>query len=266
MENETAGDEIIKQGSAGSDKIPVPPDNPTPEHAKSIGENHQQDQIADLKDRIRRAERWMISLTFAIAFFALCSIIVGILQWRAMRGQLNEMKTGSADTHALADAAKSQADATKKQLEAFEVVEGANIGVGLPGVNLVAGIIQMPFENYGRIPSPRTFIYVGVYKFLEKQPPFYAKHYVFGGDRTGIPTGTGKYGVNIPLELQPGETEKIVTGKERLQIGITLRYDNGFGKTSQPGFCFSYAPTNPTGWDACPVATFEDLQKMTPQK
>lgn len=56
----------------------------------------------------------MIYLTAAIAFFALCSVIVGYFQWSAMRGQLAEMKSGGIDTHALAQAARDQADAAQR--------------------------------------------------------------------------------------------------------------------------------------------------------
>ena len=55
----------------------------------------------------------MIGLTGAIAFFGLCSVIVGVLQWRSMNGQLKEMQRGGTDTHELAVQAKNQADRTK---------------------------------------------------------------------------------------------------------------------------------------------------------
>lgn len=55
----------------------------------------------------------MIWLTGAIAFFGLCTVIVGFLQWNAMKGQLSEMHSGGVDTHTLAEAAKRQADKTE---------------------------------------------------------------------------------------------------------------------------------------------------------
>src|SRR5258708_36168364 len=68
-----------------------------------------QAQITELKEHMKSSDRWMIALTFAIAFFALCSVLVGVLQWRSMNGQLKEMRDGSADTHILAKAAQTQA-------------------------------------------------------------------------------------------------------------------------------------------------------------
>src|SRR5260370_20749294 len=53
------------------------------------------------------AADWIVALfTVVIAF-------VGILQWKVIGGQLDEMKKGSADTHELAVQAKNQADRTK---------------------------------------------------------------------------------------------------------------------------------------------------------
>ena len=48
----------------------------------------------------------MIWLTAAIAFFALCSVVVGVCQWSAMSGQLREMKSGGVDTGILAIGSK----------------------------------------------------------------------------------------------------------------------------------------------------------------
>ena|SRR5437867_363388 len=62
-------------------------------------------EIQGLETRIKKAEWWMVWLTAAIAFFGLCAVIVGVLQWSAMRGQLGEMKSSGVDTHALAEAA-----------------------------------------------------------------------------------------------------------------------------------------------------------------
>jgi hypothetical protein len=95
---------------------PVPPNNPAPNATQSIREKSQQAQISGLEDRIRSGERWMIYLTAAIALFGLCSVGIGILQWRAMKGQLKEMRDGSMDTHTLAQAAKDQAEVTRQYL------------------------------------------------------------------------------------------------------------------------------------------------------
>ena len=77
-------------------------------------------EVKNIDDRVKRAERWMIGLTIAIAFFALCSVVVGVFQWQVMSGQLHEMRSGSgqtdqliAKTGTLASNAGTQAARTK---------------------------------------------------------------------------------------------------------------------------------------------------------
>ncbi len=70
-------------------------------------------KVQDIEDRVKRAERWMIGLTAAIALSALCGVVVGFLQWHTLRGQLGEMKSSGKDTRELVEAAKTSADAAK---------------------------------------------------------------------------------------------------------------------------------------------------------
>jgi hypothetical protein len=71
---------------------PPPPNDPPAPAAKNVPDEHMAAEVKDLEDRIRGAEKWMIYLTGAIAFFGLCTVAVGILQWCVMSGQLSEMK------------------------------------------------------------------------------------------------------------------------------------------------------------------------------
>jgi len=71
-------------------------------------------------DDIRRAEWWMIRLTGAIVVLTGGLVFVGYLQFRTMSGQLSEMKSGGADTHALAEAAKTLADQAIAQTAAMD--------------------------------------------------------------------------------------------------------------------------------------------------
>jgi len=100
---------IEKRPNARPFNSPTPPDNPHSPTAEGISHQDVQSEVKDIEDRVKRAERWMIGLTGGIAFFALCAVIVGILQWSAMNGQLKEMQGGSRDTHTLAQAADIQA-------------------------------------------------------------------------------------------------------------------------------------------------------------
>lgn len=96
---------------------PLSPKEPTPITATPISADPNRTQIELLEDRMRSAEKWMVWLTGAIAFFGLCTVVVGALQWGAMKGQLGEMQSGGVDTHALAVSAGKQADAAKSQVD-----------------------------------------------------------------------------------------------------------------------------------------------------
>ncbi|HZR29076.1 MAG TPA: hypothetical protein VFA71_09860 [Terriglobales bacterium] len=112
----------VQQQPAQQDTPPAsasspPPASPEPPlrlntEQKSNSEEHKEikEFKTEIEDRIRIAEKWIIWLTAAIAFFALCQVAVGIFQWYVMSGQLTEMRNGSTDTHTLAESAKRQAD------------------------------------------------------------------------------------------------------------------------------------------------------------
>src|ERR1700686_2566217 len=115
----------VKQRPDGQSlNTPPPPNDPYPPAAQGISRQEVQSQVDGIEDRVKRAERWMIYLTGAIAFFGLCSVVVGLLQWRAMNGQLREMHEGGIDTHALADAASNQADAAQQFSDTAEDING----------------------------------------------------------------------------------------------------------------------------------------------
>jgi len=88
----------------------------------------------------------MIWLTAAMAFFALCGVVVGILQWitssgqkitmdqtfdtmfiqtKVMQGQLEQMKGSSAQTNKLITSASTQALASSKQADAAKITAEA---------------------------------------------------------------------------------------------------------------------------------------------
>lgn len=94
-----------------------PPNNPNGRTAQDEANADVKAEITEIEGRLKRAELWMIIFTGAIAVFGLCAVIVGVLQWKTMSGQLGEMKSGGADTHALAEAAKAQATAASAQAE-----------------------------------------------------------------------------------------------------------------------------------------------------
>jgi hypothetical protein len=118
MKQDPPSDSEQQQRSQQTKKIPKPPNHPNATKTEAISTDPIRAKQEELEERIRRGERWLIYLTAAIAFFGLCSVIVAILQWRVMSGQLAEMKSSSADTKDLAQAAKDQAGSTRILAEA----------------------------------------------------------------------------------------------------------------------------------------------------
>lgn len=105
-------DNVNQESSDGSPNIEAvnsqsTPDDPRGQETQAISDQSVQSDIKDIDNRVKRAERWMIWLTGAIALFALGAVVVGVLQWRVMSGQLREMKSGGVDTHNLAVASLS---------------------------------------------------------------------------------------------------------------------------------------------------------------
>jgi hypothetical protein len=94
-------------------QTPPPPDNPPTPPAQTIPDQHVEAEVKILGDRVKRAEWLMIGLTAGIVLLTLGLVIVGVLQWRVLSGQLREMHDSGIDTHDLAVAAGKQADRTK---------------------------------------------------------------------------------------------------------------------------------------------------------
>src|ERR1019366_2807113 len=75
---------------------PTPPHTPPSPPAQSVTNNGMEGAIHAVEDRVKRAEKLMIGLTGGIVLLTFGLVIVGILQWSAMRGQLREMQLSGA--------------------------------------------------------------------------------------------------------------------------------------------------------------------------
>src|SRR5450755_4212385 len=109
MPNQEPTEKVQTDSDNYTPQIPPSTDNPTGTNTKTKAEDGESSKIDSLQKSVRDAERWMIWFTGALAFFALCSVVVGLLQWNSMNGQLAELRSSSSDTHELAMAAKTQA-------------------------------------------------------------------------------------------------------------------------------------------------------------
>ena len=68
--------------------------------------------------------------------------------------------------------------------------------------------------------------------------------------------------VSIPLPGFVTNTEgpAIKRRQETLGIAGKITYGDGFGATDTTAFCLTYDP-DPDGWNACPIASFKELQR-----
>src|SRR5260370_20395908 len=102
MPDDTPGEGVKQEGVTESPEgetvhPPPPPHNPPALAAQPVGGQPNNTEIQSLKDEVRVAEKWMIWLTGAIAFFGLCTIGVGILQLLVMSCPLAEMENCGVD-------------------------------------------------------------------------------------------------------------------------------------------------------------------------
>ena len=122
---------------------PLTPNQPNTANAQAVSGKKVKSNVKSLKDRFNAAEKWMIILTGVIAFSALCQVGASLMQWRAMKGQLKEIRSGSVDIKASTKASRDFADSAEK----------INTGVGnaVDKLNLQAGELQRSVEQANRL-------------------------------------------------------------------------------------------------------------------
>lgn len=142
---------------AKSITAPSPPYAPSAEPTQGVSDHNMQAQVKGIEERVKRAERWMIGLTAAIAFFGLCAVIVGGLQWNAMTDQLAEMKSGGVDTHTLAEASKKQADHLESLIGTAKE-QNATMSKQLTAMQKQVEVVDRPWIKVEFMPEiPLTF-------------------------------------------------------------------------------------------------------------
>src|SRR5215472_13554932 len=140
---------VQQQSVAQPLTVPPSENRPSGLNAAEVREEGDENRIANLEDRMRSAEKVMAWLTLAIAVFALCSVIVALLQWWVMRGQLKEMHDGGADTHTLAKQAIDQTLLLRQQ-----VVGTMSSSFVLNGPELVSDKVRIGWNKTGQVISP----------------------------------------------------------------------------------------------------------------
>jgi hypothetical protein len=80
MTDEITDQPINRESQSQAPAVPPLQENPASQNAQQMVSDADK-RITDLEDRIRRGEKWMIWLTGAIAFFALCQFGVAVFQY-----------------------------------------------------------------------------------------------------------------------------------------------------------------------------------------
>ena len=122
MENSQRSDDSGK--SQSETQLPTPPsstptvigsgDQTVKSNTRQQPASNQSSDADNISAQLQRAEIWMICLTALI-------VIVGGLQWHVMSGQLEQMKSGSAQTDRLIDKADSIAKSMTTAIQQNQV-------------------------------------------------------------------------------------------------------------------------------------------------
>jgi hypothetical protein len=154
----------------------------------------------------------MIWLTGAIAFFGLCTVIVGAFQWCAMRGQLDEMKAANL--------------VTQRQLEASV----GSFGVGLSGDRRT---VSWHFQNDGK-----GIAALGVTWTAELEATRISDGNELQRETTKSSSPSNVLaGFPVTSEFALNDQISGDLGREVIRVTVNFHYDAGFGKISQGSFC-----------------------------
>jgi hypothetical protein len=134
--DEKPSDPIEQQPAAQTASAPPSVINPPGPNTQRIPGQPEGNRINALEDRIRKGELWMIILTAAIAFLALCSVGVGFLQYYG----------GGEQTQNLINAANRQATAAESFATTAEQIS-TKIGQAESVFSKTAGTTQTMIDN-----------------------------------------------------------------------------------------------------------------------
>jgi len=181
----------------------------------------------------------MIGLTAAIALFALGSVIVGVLQWSAMEGQLGEMKSSGID-----------------MVEADRPWIGVAMRIDEPELGKIPRV-DVSMINSGKRPARITRMqYQGkVFATFPKDPPYASQ----GPPSTGIlmPNQPSLNTYNVTGEAVNQETMNTLSGESpTLYLYINIEYtDVRTGKSHYTHACWQHVPKTKglaRGFYGCP--------------
>ncbi len=136
--------------------------------------------------------------------------------------------------------------------ETLELSQRAYVHVGHIELDLAAGMVKIPLENSGHLPSPSVSLEImQVRQRKNEQLPLFKAARHFGGDKTPLPPGVGY--ITAMFEVPATEVAAIAKGEEIVKIAGAVNYDTGFNKRDSSPFCFEYDITSYAKWDPCEV-------------
>jgi hypothetical protein len=223
----------VKQKSAddGPDvemvDAPLSPDRPDSQKAQTESEQNMERNVQDIEDRVKRAERWMIGLTAAIAFFGLCAVVVGILQWRVMSGQLGTMD------------------------KTLESSERAYLAAGDP-ISMSHDRVDIPITNYGHVSSKNLTCSISYAVIMNSTHTFRASKDFVITRNDPIAPGPAGYKLEITAPKTPDAYKEFInTGKAYEVMRVSVQYDTGFQSTDTTAFCVGYVGKDIDTWVSC---------------
>lgn len=192
MRNDSKSEDATQ--NAESSILPNTTVNPPP-----ISRDEMQKDIQALQGELKKAEKWIIWLTAAMAFFAFCGVVVGGFQWAAIHGQLNVMEASERPYVGVLEV-RTQPEPT--------------------GTQLILPILK----NFGKNPA---------FKFTAKWVVYVDGKELEGKNANGprtpftfYPTANQGLGIHMAADKWSG----IASGRNILTIRVSTRYrwpDNG---------------------------------------
>jgi hypothetical protein len=214
--------------------------------AAQVAKEDVNTKIENLGDELHAAEKWMIWLTGAIAFFGLCTVVVGALQWSAMRGQLQEMKAGGVDTHILAQATKDSAELTRKQMEGtsaavIEVTKPINVYFPIPLPVPLFAQTRINLRNSGHVIARDVHLVLSV---STQDTGKRNLHTVVFSATDVLPAIAPSMFEDRPdrsysFQVTKSEYERLMKTSDYIVAEGTIDYDNGFGLRTNQRFCYA---------------------------
>ena len=277
VEYENTSKEIPQQRSEQGASTAPSPNSPSGAPTSSISSNQDQPNVQPSEDRIQPADKWMIGVNAAIAFFSLCGIaiaaggvIVAYLQWDAIRGGGEQTDRLIAQVSAQAAATNQLAAAARKSLaESRDHSQRALRAYLLPTIEPGPLVQGEPIKaryylvNYGQTPALNTYSITGVFvgrKAMQEAEKWFADQ----STQIYVTTAGPPIPPGVPIgrnndKFIPIPSKRIITAQDIATITerdysvvITSRhiYRDGFDKTYGTETCHMMTKT----WEAayCP--------------